>query len=100
MRTHSPRRPGERRDPYTPAHVMRKVRKRCGGYTERWLWVPAFAGTTALSAVRPTAALEYWVPACAGMTSWVCGSDVPLTTIGGYGSRRSPGRRVTLVGAS
>src|ERR1041385_7233729 len=66
-----PRRPGERRDPYTPSHMMRKVRKQCASYHERWLWVPACAGTTAVLAacvVRPTSTLEYGAPACAGTT--------------------------------
>src|SRR2546430_16850502 len=44
--THLHRRPGERRDPYAAAHrIEDAVVTFCNNW-HRWLWVPAFAGTT------------------------------------------------------
>src|SRR3989440_11078623 len=39
-------RPGERRDPYAAASLFGKVATGFCSNKRRWLWVPAFAGTT------------------------------------------------------
>jgi hypothetical protein len=40
-------RPGERRDPYAAAPPTSTEARRLSDNQHRWLWVPAFAGTTA-----------------------------------------------------
>jgi hypothetical protein len=48
--TNTPPSSSRKRDPYTPSAVRRKVSATCGNNSpnnnHRWLWVPAFAGTT------------------------------------------------------
>src|SRR5947207_4540711 len=53
-------RPGERRDPYAAASLFGKVANGFCSNKRRWLWVPAFAGTTLESVARvdiPTTAV-------------------------------------------
>src|SRR6266568_7458381 len=40
------RRPGERRDPYAVPYRLGTLSKAFPSNERRWLWVPAFAGTT------------------------------------------------------
>src|SRR6185312_9773947 len=119
-----PRRPGERRDPYRVISLVGAVAETFRHHARRWLWVPAFAGTTRGetvpghnfssrhhpssprrrgSSTPGTPCLNRWAAAY-----WVARSSRAMTAecVAGArnqprrpGERRDPYRVISLVGA-
>ena len=93
------RRPGEGRDPYAAAVVLRDaVRRPSRNYNRVWLWVPAFAGTTwSVVRCRATDSLfkqpgkrTVWKPSLRANGSRECAAHIPLSLPGLTGQPSTP----------
>src|SRR3954447_13572221 len=91
------RRPGLEPGPIRrgPCCRKRKTTTSVRNNFRRWLWVPAFAGTTQDFFVVPALSRDPYAAA------HVAGKErqppaYEIISAGGYGSRRSPGRRKTF----